>query len=161
MSIEPTSGRDVAAPRARVGHRVLIGLGTLLLLGGLVAAVLGFTGLLGGPDDPVLSEDAYGIEVFPDQGQAAEESEPLLPGVDGLALFAGGGLAMVVGVGVIAFTRVSAMQGGLGAGGYSRVTVEHGYAPPAATYGGPHCSACGRENDRHDRFCGGCGRPLA
>ena len=80
----------------------LIALGVLLLVGGLVCVVLGFAGFA--------STDAM------DDGGAASA----------LGLFAGGGLAMVVGLGLVAFTRVSAMSRD---GRYARVTIEHGQRP--------------------------------
>lgn len=80
----------------------LVGLGVLLLVGGLVCVVLGFSRFAS--TDPM------------DDGGATSA----------LGLFAGGGLAMVVGLGVVGFTRVSAMARD---GRYTRVTIEQGQHP--------------------------------
>ena len=74
-----------------------------------------------------------------------------------MALFAGGGLAMVVGFGIVAFTRASAMMRG---GAYSRITIEQGVAQPA-TDGGRFCPGCGTRADREARFCDSCGGALS
>ena len=79
---------------------LLLTLGALLLVGGLACVVVGFVRFAG--TDPM-----------------SDDNSPLF-------LFAGGGLAAVVGFGVIAFTRVSVMQRN---GGYTRVTIEQGRRP--------------------------------
>jgi len=86
-------------------HTALIALGVLLLVGGLACVVVGFTHFA--------SMDVDG------SGAGAS-----------MGLFAGGGLAMVVGLGLVAFTRVNAMSHD---GRYTRVTIEQGQRPP----GGP------------------------
>ncbi len=174
MSIDRPAHDGARATRLSTGRRVLIGVGTLLLLGGLAAVVIGFGSFVGaigagGGEQTVLSDDTAGIPDLPDQQAAPEDTT----GGD-LALFAGGGLVMVVGLGVIAFTRVSS-----GSGGYSRVTIEHGVGPGGGWGGGGargltggvagglsggsarrRCESCGRENGEQDTYCGGCGRVL-
>jgi hypothetical protein len=133
--------------------------GAVLLVGGIVCVVWGFSTFTGSALDG--------------GGDGAGRS---------MALFAGGGLATVVGFGLVAFTRVGALAG---RGGYARVTYEQGYGvPPAA--GAPatatgaaagtapagtapvgtapvarsHCTSCGAAVAAEDRFCGSCGAPL-
>ena len=75
---------------------LLLVLGSLLLVGGLACVVVGFVRFAGAD----ASSDATG---------------PML-------LFGGGGLAAVVGLGVVAFTRAAVLQAN---GGY-RITIEAG-----------------------------------
>ena len=97
----------MSTPTGRTtGQTVLLAVGGIVLVAGLVCVVLGFTGFVGSQDD--LGGDGAGRS---------------------MALFAAGGLAMVVGLGIVAFTRASAMM----RGGYVRVTVEQGTNPA----GGP------------------------
>ena len=72
-----------------------------------------------------------------------------------LALFAVGGLATVVGFGLVAFTRAGALTS---RGGYTRVTYEQGFG--AAPVGRSRCPGCGAAVEGDDRFCGSCGAPL-
>ena len=125
----PTPSPTAPAPTGgRTGGRTaLIVLGSLVLLAGLVCVVVGLVRFADAQDD--------------------------LGGQDGngpFALVALGGLAMVVGLGIVAFTRARAMTRD---GAYTRVTVEQGV--PAA--GGRHCSGCGRPVDIGARFCESCG----
>jgi zinc-ribbon domain len=136
------------------GRTVRYAVGAVLLVGGIVCVVWGFSTFTGSALDG--------------SGDGAGRS---------MALFAGGGLATVVGFGLVAFTRVGALTG---RGGYARVTYEQGYGvPPAA--GAPataagaaagtapagtapvarsHCTSCGAAVAAEDRFCGACGSPL-
>jgi len=98
----------LSTPTGRTtGQTILLAVGGVVLVAGLVCVVLGFTGFVGSQDD-------FG-------GDGAGRS---------MAVFAAGGLAMVVGLGIVAFTRASAMSRD---GGYVRVTVEQGTNPA----GGP------------------------
>ena len=106
------------------GQTLLLVLGAIILIGGLVCVGIGFMNF--GSSDP-----------GSDDGSA-------------MALFAGGGLAAVVGFGIVAFTRVSIMTRN---GGYARVTIEQGTAPA----GGRFCSGCGRPSSPSARFCESCG----
>ncbi|WP_296607519.1 zinc-ribbon domain-containing protein [Nocardioides sp.] len=118
-------------PPARTGAQTaLMALGALLMIGGLVCVVLGFAGF--GSDDD-LNQGTVGAD---------------------LGLFAGGGLAMVVGLGIIGFTRARAL---MGRGGYARVTYEQGIAPGGSGSGGRFCSSCGRATSPSARFCDSCG----
>jgi len=101
----------------------------LLLLGGLVGVVLGFAGFADLTD--------------PDAGNEGRN----------MALFAGGGLAMVVGLAVVGFTRARVL---MGSGGYARVTYEQGVAPA----GGRYCPSCGRPTSPSASFCDSCGAAL-
>jgi zinc-ribbon domain len=107
------------------GQTMLLVLGTIILIGGLVCVGIGFTSF--GSSDPG-SDD----------------------GASAMALFAAGGLAAVIGLGIIAFTRASIMTGN---GGYARVTFEQGTAPT----GGRFCPGCGRSVSPSSRFCDSCG----
>jgi hypothetical protein len=109
----------------------LLLLGALVLLGGVVCVVLGFTGFADSSNDLGSDSDVHSM-----------------------ALFAGGGLAAVVGFGIIAFTRASIMTRN---GGYARITVEQGVAPSG---GGRFCSSCGRAMSSTARFCDSCGAAL-
>jgi hypothetical protein len=102
---------------------LLLVVGVVILLGGLVCVVAGFADFGG--------------------------SDPESDGGGALALFAAGGFAMVIGFGIVAFTR-AAMLGG---GGYTRVTVEQGSAPRTGRF----CSACGAAQSPSARFCESCG----
>ena len=102
----------------------LIALGTVLLIGGLICLVVGF-----------------GRFVTDDSGSQVGSS---------FTLFAGGGLAMVVGLGIVAFTRARVMMGD---GAYTRMTFEQGVAPT----GGRFCTSCGRPTGPAARFCDSCG----
>lgn len=122
-------------PPTRTGTQTaLMVLGALVMIGGLVCVVLGFVGF-GGDDD--LNQGTVGAD---------------------LGLFAGGGLAMVVGLGIIGFTRASVLTG---RGGYARVTYEQGVAPVGSGSGGRFCSSCGRPVSPSARFCDACGAALA
>ncbi|WP_395696049.1 hypothetical protein [Nocardioides sp.] len=79
---------------------LLLVVGVLLLLAGLACVVVGFAG-------------------FANADPGMDDNTPIF-------LFAGGGLAAVVGFGIIAFTRASILMGD---GGYTRITVEHGRRP--------------------------------
>lgn len=78
------------------GQTLLIVLGSLILLAGLACVAVGFARFAG--TDPM-----------------SDDNSPLL-------LFAGGGLAAVVGLGIVAFTRAAVLRAN---GGY-RVTIETG-----------------------------------
>lgn len=118
------------APARTGAQTALLVLGTLLIVGGLVCVGVGFVGFDSAPD----VNDT---------------------GVDkGMALLAGGGLAAVVGLGIIGFTRARMLTGN---GGYARVTYEQGIAPA----GGRYCSGCGRPTSPSARFCDSCGATLA
>jgi hypothetical protein len=116
-----------APPGRSSGRTALMALGALVLLGGLACVVVG------------LARFADAQDEFSGQG-----------GNGPFAMFALGGLAMVVGLGIVAFTRARAMTRD---GAYARVTIEQG-VPPA---GGRHCSGCGRPVDSRARFCESCG----
>jgi hypothetical protein len=73
-------------------------------------------------------------------GFASFGSSDVDDGNSSIALFAAGGFAAVIGFGIIAFTRAAVLTRG---GAYSRITIEQGMGP------------------RSDRFCSGCGRPVA
>jgi hypothetical protein len=105
------------------GQALLIGLGLLVLVAGLVCVVIGFVQF--GDTDPM-----------------ADDNGPLL-------LFAGGGLAAVVGLGIVGFGRAAALRAN---GGY-RITIEEGMV----ARGGRFCSACGRSLNPGARFCDSCG----
>jgi hypothetical protein len=120
-----------ARPPARTGAQVaLMALGALVMVGGIVCVVIGFAGFA----DFTESSD----------GGAGRD----------LALFAGGGFAMVVGLAVIGFTRARVLMGN---GGYARITYEQGIAPVASGSGGRFCSGCGRPMSPSARFCESCG----
>jgi hypothetical protein len=111
--------------------------GTVLMVAGIGCVVWGFSTFTGSALDG--------------SGHGAGRS---------MALFAGGGLATVVGFGLVAFTRVGAMTG---RGGYARVTYEQGYGVPpagATPAAGSHCTSCGATVAAGDRFCGACGARL-
>ena len=121
-------------------------IGAVLMLGGIVCVVWGFSTFTGSALDG--------------SGSGAGRS---------MALFAGGGLATVVGFGLIAFTRAGAM---MHRGGYTRVIYEQGYGalPDAGLETGPetgpaaggrsHCRSCGAAVAADDRYCNACGTPL-
>jgi hypothetical protein len=101
----------------------LIVLGSLVLVAGVVCVGLGFVRFASA--DP--SDDVSGS----------------------MGLFLGGGLGMVVGLGIVAFTRAAVLRAN---GGY-RITIEEG----AARSGGRFCSSCGRPTSMSARFCDSCG----
>ncbi|HEU5038109.1 MAG TPA: zinc ribbon domain-containing protein [Nocardioides sp.] len=105
------------------GQTLLLVLGWVVLLAGLVCVAIGFTQFAG--TDPM-----------------SDDNSPMF-------LFAGGGLAAVVGLGIVAFTRVATMRAN---GGY-RITIEEG----TAARGGRFCSDCGRPIATTARFCDSCG----
>lgn len=109
------------------GQTLLLVVGAIVLLGGLVCVVAGFGGFIGSSDD-----------VGGDSGNGS------------LMLFAAGGLAMVIGLGIVAFTRAAIMTGN---GGYARVTIEQGTAPSRGRF----CSSCGASLTPTARFCDACG----
>lgn len=118
-------------PPARTGAQTaLMAFGALLVIGGLVCVVLGFMS-------------------FGDVSAVGEDDS-----ARDLGLFAGGGLAMVVGLGIIGFTRARVLMGN---GGYARVTYEQGIAPVGSGSGGRFCSSCGRPMSPSARFCDSCG----
>ena len=78
----------------------LLVLGALIMLAGIVVLVMGFSS-------------------FASSDVATDDNTPLFE-------FLGGGFAMVVGFGIIAFTRASIITGN---GGYVRVTYEQGRRP--------------------------------
>ncbi len=104
---------------------LLLAVGGVVFIGGLVCVVAGFADFAGAD---------------PSDGGAA------------LMLFAAGGFAMVIGFGIIAFTRAAILTDG----GHSRVTIEHG-RPPG---GGRFCSGCGAQVSAPARFCASCGAPV-
>jgi hypothetical protein len=106
---------------------LLLIVGTVVLLGGLVCVVAGFGAFVGSSDD--LNGDS---------------------GNGSMMLFVAGGFAMVIGFGIVAFTRAAIMTGN---GGYARVTIEQGTAPR----GGRFCSGCGASVTPAARFCESCG----
>lgn len=110
-------------------QKLLIAVGALVLLGGLACVVLGF-GSFGSSD------------TADDDG--------------GLALFAAGGFAMVIGFGIVAFTRAAVLTRN---GAYARITIEQGTAPQQAQ-GGKFCSSCGRPVAASARFCESCGHAV-
>lgn len=118
------------------GRSVRYAAGAVLVVGGLVAVVWGFGSFAGTTLDG--------------SGSGAGRS---------MALFAGGGLAAVVGFGLIAFTRAGSLAG---RGGYTRMTIEQGYAVPgpAVSGAGSHCRSCGAAVAAEDRYCGSCGTAL-
>ncbi|KQP63328.1 MULTISPECIES: zinc ribbon domain-containing protein [unclassified Nocardioides] len=143
---DPSARSAPATGRRTPAQAAALVAGVLLLLGGLVALVVGFTGSVGSQSEP-----------FPAPG--ADDG----PGSD-LLLFAGGGLAMVVGLGVVAFARAAAFRS---AGGWSRVVVEQGFgSSPPRTSAPPEtvrtrtCARCGALNDEEARFCDRCGTGL-
>ncbi|WP_243056446.1 zinc ribbon domain-containing protein [Nocardioides sp. SR21] len=109
------------------GQTLLLVVGTIVLLGGLVCVVAGFSGFIGSSDD--LSGDS---------------------GNGSMMLFAAGGLSMVIGLGIVAFTRASIMTSN---GGYARVTIEQGSAPRRGRF----CSSCGASLTPTAQFCDSCG----
>ncbi|GAA1137461.1 hypothetical protein [Nocardioides aquiterrae] len=78
------------------GQTLLIVLGSLVLLAGLVCVAVGFA-------------------QFADTDPMSDDNGPMF-------LFAGGGLAAVIGFGIVVFTRVATLRAN---GGY-RVTIESG-----------------------------------
>jgi hypothetical protein len=109
------------------GQTLLLVLGTVVLVGGLI--------VLGTAFATVASGDV-----------ATDDGSPLVR-------FAAGGFAMVVGFGIIAFTRASILTRG---GAYSRITIEQGRAPS----GGRFCSGCGQPATPGVAFCDSCGQRL-
>jgi Double zinc ribbon len=105
---------------------LLLVVGTLVLLGGLVCVVMSFADLA-----------STGV------GTTGEEDSAMM-------LFVAGGFAMVVGFGMVAFTRAAVMAKG---GGYSRITIEQGVAPA----GNRFCPSCGHPSSPSARFCESCG----
>jgi hypothetical protein len=150
MSTGSSTGNGATAART-TSQTVRYAVGAVLLVGGIACVVWGFGSFAGSALDG--------------SGDGAGRS---------MALFAAGGLAAVVGFGLIAFTRATAL---MGRGGYTRVTYEQGYggapttplgsAPTGSVPAGPvpagraHCKACGAAVQADDRFCGACGTPLA
>jgi hypothetical protein len=118
------------------GRTVRYAVGAVLVVAGIVCLVWGFATFTGAALDG--------------GGSGAGRA---------MALFAGGGLATVIGFGLVAYTRAGALTA---RGGYTRVTYEQGYggvaaAPPA---GRTHCRSCGAAVAPEDRFCGACGTSL-
>ena len=113
--------------KATTVQKLLIAVGAVVLLGGLVCVVMGF---------------------------ASFGSSDVGEGEGGFALFAAGGFAMVVGFGIVAFTRAAVLTGN---GAYSRITVEQGTGPSG---GGRFCSSCGRPVAAAARFCEACGHAV-
>jgi hypothetical protein len=129
------------------GRTVRYAVGAVLVVAGIVCLVWGFATFTGAALDG--------------GGSGAGRA---------MALFAGGGLATVIGFGLVAFTRAGALTA---RGGYTRVTYEQGYGgvaadgptpaavPPAAPPAGrTHCRSCGAAVAPEDRFCGACGTSL-
>jgi hypothetical protein len=110
------------------GQTLLLVLGGLVLAAGLACVVIGFASFAS--TDPM-----------------SDDNSPLY-------LFAGGGLAAVIGFGIVAFTRASIMTRG---GGYARITVEQGRAPDGS---GRFCRGCGRPAAPGAAFCESCGQRL-
>ena len=115
--------------KATTVQKLLIAVGAVVFLGGLVCVVMGF---------------------------ASFGSSDVGEGDGGLALFAAGGFAMVVGFGIIAFTRAAVLTRN---GAYARVTIEQGMAPQQGT-SGTFCSSCGRPVAPTARFCEACGHAV-
>ena len=113
-------------------QKLLIAVGAVVLLGGVVCVVMGFASF------------------------ASFGSSDVDEGGSGLALFAAGGFAAVIGFGIIAFTRAAILTRN---GGYSRITIEQGVAPQQAT-SGKFCSSCGRTVAPTARFCEACGHAV-
>ena len=107
---------------------LLLIVGAVVLLGGLVCLVAGFADFAGAAADPVAGGDV---------GSA-------------MALFMAGGFAMVIGFGIIAFTRAAILTRN---GSYARIVVEQGIPPR----GGRFCSGCGAPVAPSARFCESCG----
>ena len=115
---------------------LLLVLGALLLIGGLVCVVVGFASFVG--------------------------SDPEDGGSSGFAPFGGGGIAAVIGLGIIGFTRVSMVRAN---GGYARVVIEQGYGAQqvpqtSAAGGGRFCFSCGQPVGPAAKFCDSCGAAL-
>ena len=115
--------------KATLVQKVLLVVGVVVLLGGLVCVVAGFAGF------------------------AASDVDE---GDGGMALFAGGGFAMVIGFGIVAFTRSAILTR---SGAYTRITVEQGVAPTQVP-GGKFCSGCGHPVAPAARFCEACGQAV-
>ena len=111
-------------------QKLLLVVGTLVLLGGLVCVVLGFGG-------------------FASSDMSNDDDS-------GMALFAAGGFAMVIGFGIVAFTRSAILTRN---GAYARITIEQGMAPSQSS-GGRFCSSCGRPVAPAARFCESCGHAV-
>ena len=112
----------------------LLLLGALIMAAGLVGVVVGFTG--------------FGDSSADIGGTGPDRS---------MVVFAAGAFAMVVGFGIIGFTRAAIMTGN---GGYSRITIEQGVAPSSSGGsggGGRFCSSCGTPISASARFCDSCG----
>lgn len=105
---------------------LLLVVGVVVLLGGLACVVMGFA-------------DFASTDVGTDEA-------------DSFMLFAAGGFAMVIGFGIVAFTRAAILTRG---GAYTRVTLEQGTRP-----GGTFCSSCGKPVSPDARFCEACGQAL-
>lgn len=115
---------------ATLVQKLLIAVGAIVCLGGIVCVALGFGGFAG--DEP---------------GSAGAD--------DSMMLFAAGGFAMVIGFGIVAFTRSAILSQN---GGHTRITIEHG-RPPVPS-GGRFCSSCGRPVATTARFCESCGHAV-
>ena len=110
-------------------QKLLLAVGVVVLLGGLVCVALGLA-------------DFGGSDVG--EGDGA------------MAMFGAGAFAMVIGFGIVAFTRAAILTRN---GRYARITIEQGMAPrqqPAARF----CSSCGRPVTPTARFCEACGHPV-
>lgn len=105
---------------------LLLVVGAVVLLGGLACVVMGFAG-------------------FADADASGDNSS--------FMLFAAGGFATVVGLGIVAFTRAAILTGN---GGYTRVVIEQGVAPA----GNRFCPQCGHPSSPSARFCERCGAAL-
>lgn len=120
------------------GRSVRYAVGAALLVGGAVGVVWGFATFTG----------------------SALDGSGSGPGRS-MALFAGGGLAAVLGFGLVAFTRAGDLTR---RGAHTRITDEQGLGAaraPAGAAAGPHCTSCGAAVAPDDRFCGSCGAALA
>ena len=104
----------------------LMVLGWLVLTAGVVCLIVGFVRFASA--DP--SDDVTG---------------PML-------LFGGGGLGMVVGLGIVGFTRSAVLRAN---GGY-RITIEEGVGARGGG-AGRFCASCGRPMSPSARFCDSCG----
>ncbi|GAB6986939.1 zinc-ribbon domain-containing protein [Nocardioides pyridinolyticus] len=113
-------------------QKLLLAVGVVVMLGGIVCLVMGFADFADFTEDEV------------QQGNGS------------LALFAAGGFAMVVGFGIVAFTRAAILTRN---GAYARVTIEQGTAPQQAP-SGRSCSSCGRPVAATARFCEACGHAV-
>jgi hypothetical protein len=106
-------------------QKILLVVGTLVLLGGLACVVMGFA--------------SFG------------STDPGTDGNSSMMLFAAGGFAAVIGFGIIAFTRAAILTRH---GAYSRVVIEQGVAPAGNRFC-PACGRPASPTARFCESCGG------